>query len=313
MSLKMLIFWTSYIWFPFVILAVFGVWKWRGAKRWLAVLAIIVSLPLAWARFVEPQMLLVKETEIDIRRDLMEGGATIRVALFSDTHFGIFNNAMSMQRIVDRTNAERVDAVFIAGDFLYELPKEDVASALAPLAKADSPVFAVMGNHDVGFPGPLYGEAIYGGLRRLGVTLVENRSFELVLNGVPVIVTGTSDLWEGRQNYDFKSNLPEGVPVILLTHNPDTALRVPNNFDFDLMLAGHTHGGQIRIPLPGITQSVIPTQYPFDTGLHHVPRPGLDGPRRVFVTPGTGMVGLPMRFRRPPRVDILTLRIDDTG
>lgn len=309
----MLIFWASYIWFPFIILAVLGVWKWRGAKRWLAILAIIASLPLAWARFVEPQMLMVKETEIDIRRDTSVDGATIRIALFSDTHFGIFTNAMSMQRIIDRTNAENVDAIFVAGDFLYELPQEQVAEALAPLVEATAPVFAVMGNHDVGFPGPLYGEAIYGGLRRLGVTLVENRSFEVELNGVPVIVAGTSDLWEGRQNYEFKANLPVGVPVILLTHNPDTALRVPKNFDFDLMLAGHTHGGQIRIPLPGVTQSVIPTQYPFDTGLHHVPRAGLDGPRRVFVTPGTGMVGLPMRFRRPPRVDILMLRIDDTG
>lgn len=252
----------------------------------------------------------MKSSDIDIRRDTEAAGGSIRIALFSDTHFGIFKNTISMRRIVDRINQEEVDAVFIAGDFLYELPSHKIAAVVEPLRNSNAPVYAVMGNHDVGFPGPLYGDALYSALRRVGVTLVENRSFDVQLNNHPVIIAGTSDLWQGRQSYEFFADLPKGVPVIVLTHNPDTALSVPSDFDYDLMLAGHTHGGQIRIPLPGITRRVIPTSYPFDTGLHYVPRAGLMPSQRVFVTPGIGMVGLPMRFRRPPRVDILNLSID---
>ena len=92
---------------------------------------------------------------------------------------------------------------------------------------------------------------------------------------------------------------------MLLTHNPDTAEVVPDTFDYDLMLAGHTHGGQLRLPL--LYKRAIPTQWPFDKGLHVYPSGG--GDRLVYVTPGTGMVGLPMRFLMPPQVDMITLRV----
>jgi len=80
---------------------------------------------------------------------------------------------------------------------------------------------------------------------------------------------------------------------------------VPDSLTYDLMLAGHTHGGQIR--LPGLVQKVIPTGYPFDRGLHE-PTIG-DDTRLVYVTSGTGMVGLPMRFNMPPRIDLLTVKL----
>jgi len=90
---------------------------------------------------------------------------------------------------------------------------------------------------------------------------------------------------------------------VLLTHNPDTAFEVPASINYDLMLAGHTHGGQIRIP--GLYKKVIPTEYPFDKGLYRL---AIDGQTRlVFVSPGTGMVGLPFRFNIPPQIDILTV------
>ena len=73
------------------------------------------------------------------------------------------------------------------------------------------------------------------------------------------------------------------------------------------MLAGHTHGGQIRIPL--LYKHMIPTRWPFDKGLYIYP--SRTGGRLVYVTPGTGMVGLPMRFLMPPRIDILTVHLPE--
>ena len=71
------------------------------------------------------------------------------------------------------------------------------------------------------------------------------------------------------------------------------------------MLAGHTHGGQVRIP--GLVRRVVPTQYPFDKGLHEVVTRG--GDRLVYVATGTGMVGLPLRLNMPPRIDVLTVHL----
>lgn len=306
--MKVLIFWASYIWIPFAFGCLWFGCKRQGVWRWLALLALLASLPLAWARFIEPRLLFT----VCSQHDLSEGSqktVTIRAALFSDTHFGSFKHTIPMSRLVDRINREDVDIVFIAGDFMTDLPQEKVADALAPLADLNAPTYAVMGNHDVGFPGPNYGMTHYRALQKSGVITVENRAFEVELARAQFIVAGTSDLWQGQHSFAFSANLPEDKPVILLTHNPDIALRVPPDFEYAIMLAGHTHGGQVRLPIPGLTQAVIPTQYPFDTGLHYVPRSGEAKHGRVFVTPGTGMTGIPMRFRRPPRIDILELKL----
>jgi len=301
--MKLFFFWLSYLYLPGLIVAVILGLRRRGIVRILALLAIIGSSVLAYARFVEPRMLTVEHATITLD-GVGRPATSIRFALFSDTHFGIFKNAMPMKRIVNRINAEAPDAVLIAGDFLYHIALEDIPAKLAPLSDLHAPVFAVLGNHDVGFPGPIYSANLYSALNALGVTLVENRAHILELGGHDVIIAGTSDLWEREQNFDFTYDLPD-LPVFLLTHNPDTALNVPTNFEYDLMLAGHTHGGQVR--LPGFIQRVIPTQYPFDQGLHLVPIG--EAVQRVYVTTGTGMVGLPLRFNMPPRIDFVTVQL----
>lgn len=311
-GLHAFVFWLTYLWIPFAVVCVWVIARRKGWARWLAVILFGLSLPVAWARFVEPQLLFVHHEEIDLS-DGQDETFELRIALFSDPHIGVFKNAIPLSRLIDRVNQETVDAVFIAGDFLYHLPFDEIETAMAAVEDAEAPVFAVLGNHDLGFPGPPYIERLRGPLRRSGVTFVENRAFEEVLGGHRIVVAGASDYWQRRFTFAFKANLPEGVPVLLLTHNPDIALKVPNDFDYDLMLAGHTHGGQIRLPIPGLTRMVIPTKHPFDTGLHTLVRAGRDEPDRIYVTPGTGMIGLPMRFRRPPRIDILTLTLPTQG
>ncbi|MDJ0922462.1 MAG: metallophosphoesterase [Henriciella sp.] len=301
--MKSAMIWGAYIWFPFVLACAFGLWKFRGRLRFLIAAALVLSLPLAWARFVEPKLLFVKETSIDLSRDALPG-PSIRVALVADMHYGVFTNSISMERIVRRINRENVDAVFVAGDFLYQIYKKDVSDSLAALSDLTVPIFAVRGNHDVGFPGPIYGEVLTGALEEHGVLLIENMALEVELGGHPLIVAGTADIWMRRADLPDVSHLPTDLPLIYMSHNPDAALQIPRTFKYDLMLAGHTHGGQILLPIPGLKRRSIPTVYPFDWGLHVMPRGNL-----VYVTPGTGMVRLPMRFRRPPQIDILTLTL----
>jgi len=268
------------------------------------VLALIPATLMAYGRFVEPQLLTVTRADIALP-GAEAGGYTVRIALFSDTHHGVYKNAMPMQRIVDKVNGEEVDAVFIAGDFLYELAPEKVAETVAPLAQSKAPVYAVTGNHDVGYPGPALGPELTAALEAADVIVVDNISLVTQIGGHAIEVAGVSDLWEGQQLFMRSVDEPR-PPLIVLTHNPDTALAAPESYGFDLMLAGHTHGGQIRLPF--LVQAVIPTEYPFDKGIHRV-AVGTRAERLVYVTPGTGMVGLPMRFAMPPRIDVLTLRL----
>jgi len=301
--MKLFIFYAAYLYFPFLAFCLYKAARHKGAIPIVFALCILGSSLLAYGRFVEPR-LLNTHSETIFTQGADETSPSIRIALFSDTHFGIFKNAMPMSRIVRRINDEAPDAVFISGDFLYHLPPEDIPAALAPLAELSAPIYAVLGNHDVGFPGPIYTGDLYSALHALGVTLVENRAYEARIGGQDILIGGTSDLWQRQQDFSFTNTLPD-KPLILLTHNPDTALNVPNNIPFALMLAGHTHGGQVRIP--GLIKKVIPTQYPFDKGLHSVPKGDIE--RLVYVTTGTGMVGLPFRFNMPPRIDILTVHL----
>lgn len=301
--MKIFIFYASYLLFPLLAGLMLGIVKGGRFAKIISLLGLAGCLAFGYARFVEPRILSSKYETL-ILDGATETTPSIRIALFSDTHFGIFTNAMPMARIAERIEQEDVDAVFIAGDFLYHLPRIDIPLALAPLEELGVPVYAVLGNHDVGFPGPIYTADLYSALQTLGITLVENRVYGATIAGQDILVGGVSDLWQRQQDFSFANKLPD-KPLILLTHNPDTALTAPPDLAFTLMLAGHTHGGQVR--LPGLVQRVVPTQYPFDKGLHKVETKS--GERLVYVTTGTGMVGLPLRFNMPPRLDILTLHL----
>ncbi len=300
----LIFFWGAYAYFPFVAAALWAMRSVGRTKRVALAIAVAGASVLAYARFVEPRLLTVEHATIDLG-GAQAGGPSIRIALVSDTHYGVYRHATPMARIVRAVNREDVDAVLIAGDFTYHIRADRLERALGAIRDVEAPVYAVLGNHDIGLPGPDLGTPLIRALDDLGVTLVENRAFDLELGEGRVVLSGASDLWGRGQDFRFSATLPDGVPVLLLTHNPDTALNAPDAFAYDLMLAGHTHGGQVRIPW--LYQRAIPTRGPFDNGLHVFPSGA--GDRLVYVTPGTGMVGVPMRFLMPPRIDILTINL----
>lgn len=306
-SLKLALLQGAHLFWPLALLCLWAIFRGRGTPRIVAGLVLILSLPPAWARFVEPRLLTVHEETI-LLPGASETSPTIRIALFGDPHIGMFPHAIPIGRIVDRINAESVDAVFLAGDLSYHPETDDIPEHFAALGRLEAPLFAVLGNHDVGFPGTDLTEPLMRALQSAGARVPHNRALNTEIGGHRVIVAGASDLWERRQDFSFQASLPEGVPVILLTHNPDTALSVPETFRYDLMLAGHTHGGQVR--LPGFYKRFIPVRGPFDRELHHFQSPA--GELLVYVTTGTGMVGVPMRFLMPPRIDILTVHLPET-
>jgi predicted MPP superfamily phosphohydrolase len=115
-----------------------------------------------------------------------------------------------------------------------------------------------------------------------------------------VWVAGVGDLW--TRDVDFGSALravPEGEPVVLLTHNPDVFPGVPARVA--LTLAGHTHGGQVALPLVG--RPIVPSKY----GQRYAYGLVIEEGRALFVSPGIGTSIIPVRFRVPPEISMVTL------
>ncbi|MET0327698.1 MAG: metallophosphoesterase [Luteimonas sp.] len=266
----------------------------RPRRRMLVLLMLAPCLVFAWARFVEPRIIRVQETV------LAETGIDARIALISDLHLGVYKDRGFLERLVARITALDVDAVAIAGDLTYEPQGHSLEVMFAPLASLDVPVHAVLGNHDQQAPGPDIDVALRAALRTHGVQVIEGSFVEA--DGYRW--AGLGDRWARRDDPGFLLDTPSPLPTLVLAHNPDSAAGLAHG-DAAIVLAGHTHGGQIRIPW--LYRHVIPSAYGFDRGEQHVP--GRDGrPVRVFTTAGVGETGLPLRLFNPPTVDVLQLR-----
>jgi predicted MPP superfamily phosphohydrolase len=295
---KLAIFYASYLYFPAAAVLLYVVVKRSVPTRVVALLLLAPLTVLAYARFIEPRILLTAGHEATLARCFPEAGSA-RLAVFSDTHEGLFANAMPIRRIAAAINKAAPDAVFIAGDFVYFISPEHYADAFAALRTIDAPVFGVLGNHDVGLPGPDVGAQLAGSLKALNVHMLDNAMDTIQVNGAPVEIVGLSELWADGQDRSLLEHRGP-APRLILTHNPGTILELRPKEAVDLLLAGHTHGGQINIP--GLTCALMP-------GACRVTRYGLADTARgqVFVTSGTGMVGLPMRFNAAPRIDVIEL------
>lgn len=303
---KLFFFYISYLYFPAMALIFWAIAKRYLNSRLIWLFPALGLSVLAYARFVEPRILTVNRTEIVLDEANLSDD-TVTFLVFSDTHYGIFRNAMPLQRILKRARKLDFDAVLIPGDLVYHLDSEAFRDTFSWLNDFGKPVYIVYGNHDVGLPGPDVSLKLTAVLSEMeNVHLIQNRLVPFDHDGRKVWLMGTLDLWQRVYPFPPIEQLDD-APIIILTHNPDMAFEVPKSIDFDLMIAGHTHGGQIRIPL--VYKKAIPTIHPFEKGLYQVTTSG--GQKQVFVTSGTGMVGLPMRFLMPPRLDILTVRLPE--
>ncbi len=229
----------------------------------------------------------------------------LRVALVSDLHAGGPHvDAARVAQVAARAAAERPDLALLLGDFVDpkvmgaepERPA-DVAAALAALA---SPLgrFAVLGNHDWAAAD---GNAVRRALAAHGTTVLENDAVEARWNGEALWIAGVADVATRRPDLDATlAPVPDGAPVLLLTHHPDLFPKVPRRVA--LTVAGHTHGGQVNLPV--VRRRVIPSRH----GDRYAAGPVEEDGRLLYVTSGVGESGWPVRLLRPPEVVILTLR-----
>jgi predicted MPP superfamily phosphohydrolase len=220
----------------------------------------------------------------------------VRVLLVTDIHTGPFLQVNALEAAFQRLQELQPDLILLGGDLTTGTVEEfrpfmPAFSALqAPLG-----VFAVMGNHDYYSGRP---EHLVELIRQTGVTLLDNCAVQLSRQGESMTLAGIDDLHWGRP--DLHAALGGGEPPhLLLSHNPDVFFDAAWR-GVSLVLAGHTHGGQIR--LPGMPLVIKMSRYALDEG-----RYGSDGSQLV-VSRGLGVTGVPVRWDCPPEAVLVTLR-----
>jgi predicted MPP superfamily phosphohydrolase len=278
----------------------------RHRRIWLTGIAVFgcVALALGFQAFwLEPASLRTSEERVS----LPWPAGPLRVAVLTDLHVGSpFNGIANLRRVVDLTNAARPDMICILGDLVITgvlggsfVSPEDIARELSRLQSAAG-TFAVLGNHDGWLDRDRVRRALIANL----VRVVEDTAVRVDTPAGPLFVAGVSDLWTGP--HDLKGALSavtsEAEPVLLLTHNPDIFPTVPDRVS--LTMAGHTHGGQVR--LPWIGRPIVPSRFGQRYAAGHVVEDG----RHLFVVTGVGTSIIPVRFRVPPAVTILRLETD---
>ncbi|RNC81148.1 MAG: metallophosphoesterase [Phycisphaera sp.] len=260
---------------------------------------------LVYATLIEPAWIHVRRHDVPIA-GLPSEFDGLRVLQITDTHRGPRVTASFIAEAVRLGLAQKPDLTVLTGDYVHQGEKfiEESAALMAPLARA-VPTVGVLGNHDW-----------YAGSRRVretlsahGVWMVDNdrcfmrNRYALSRDAGGLCIAGVGDLLEDDVEPDIAfAGIRRDVPRLLLSHNPDVAeMTQLGNHRVDLMLSGHTHGGQVSLPLIGAPG--VPSRYgqKYARGL-------VDGPScRVHISTGVGMSVAPFRFGVPPEINVLTL------
>lgn len=293
---KLAIYWFSWLLWPLLYWLLQRTWRAARAGRIGAVAGGLLAIALCgcftWARFIEPHWLQVRETSLG-------PACGVRVALISDIHFGLYVREAELQRLVDRLNSLQVDAVLVAGDWTFE-PSRDLRTDFAPLAGLRHRTLSVLGNHDEERPGPPLQASLREALAAAHVESIDGRRVKLG----QCELQGLGDRAAGSAARDLAASRTQPWTVdrahrVMLTHNPDTVFDLQPD-EAALLLAGHTHGGQIDIPVFTKRLLARATEGAFRQGLYEMKN------ARVYVTPGVGIDKLPIRFRVPPTIDVLS-------
>lgn len=270
----------------------------------LAALAacIVAGAIGAWSVLVEPDRLVTRTAELRLENwpQRLDG---LRVALISDLHAGALHvDRRKIRAVVRRANATRPDVTLVLGDVLAHggpldspLPQTVVARELGGL-RARLGVFAVLGNHEWRDDGLL----AWRDFEAAGLNVLGNQAARVGPSGDRFWLAGVADEWTAAPDAQGAlAQVPSGAPVLAMTHNPNAFTEIPSRVA--LTVAGHTHGGQINLPL--VRRLFTPTN-----GSNYRAGEYADHGRRFYVSSGIGTSHLPARLRNPPAVELLVLR-----
>ena len=271
-----------------------------GRRQFLKMAGSASTLGMAagYTGVVERHSVLTNTYRVKVP-NLPESFSGLRLVHLSDLHHGSFMSLSRIEQVVHRANALGGDMILCTGDYVHERRSARQIDAVWPiLSQLTAPLgtFSVLGNHDHWADA----ERSQHWLTKSGQDL-RHRVTPIDRDGGRLWLVGAGDLWEDHRNLDdLLGQVPESDCRIVLAHNPDTADTAFRG-RADLMLAGHTHGGQVDIPLLG--PPVLPVRNKsYSSGLKVSPR-GL----KVFISKGIGWACFPIRFNCFPEIAVLEL------
>lgn len=271
-------------------------------KKFLSVLSILMTILIMiyiYARFIEPELLTVRYETINtdyIKND------EIKILQFSDTHISEYFDIDDLNNAIDKINEENPDIVVFTGDLIDQFNnyenKENIHEIWEILGSINAPIkYAVYGNHDYG-----------GGAEKVYKEIMEKSGFKLLINEKEELpqyninFIGMDDSIFGEyEPAVISGNMDKDMYNIVLSHEPDVADRLLE-YSIDLLLAGHSHGGQVNLPfanyLPSLGEKYVRGFYDFENFRQ----------TKVYVNIGLGTSTIPMRFMAAPELTVITLK-----
>ncbi|QVK18587.1 metallophosphoesterase [Mycoplasmatota bacterium] len=266
--------------------------------NWINVifLLIIIFLLMFLYTFIERYWIQIKHYKIKMRKKSFAG---FKIVFLSDIHHSKIVTKRYIKNIVEKVNELKPDIIILGGDYVsselkYVGPVFDELKRL----NASKGVYGVLGNHDI----YVSKDKVLTAMKNANIKPLDNQSYWINHLNDHIKLGGVSDfLYDKPDISNTISDVSSDDFVILVSHNPDYIEEI-KNYPIDLMLSGHTHGGQVTIF--GMYAPYIPSNYhqKFRSGLKTI------NEIKLIITNGVGVVGLPIRFFARPQIVMIELK-----
>ena len=270
----------------------------RFIRGLVAAPLVAVSAASAYTRLVEPYAYWISETDVFIR-DLPGRFEGFRITQLTDIHHSRIVGLGDVRRVVDLAQQTKPDTFVLTGDYStsYRRYIEPCAEALSGLSAPEG-VWAVLGNHDHYTDSELTTRA----LQRNRIAVLNNAHTTLRRGPDALQLSGIDDWTWNAVNWPRAfAGLDPKTPTVLLSHQP-TVLDFDQTRNVSLIISGHTHGSQLNFPILGAPARFATKDLKYAHGLFR------HGETQLYVSSGTGVIGLPLRFGVRPEIAVLRLR-----